>query len=41
VTEMIITLCQNDQKIVIAPKKWFNKPEINTQDIIPYTWISL
>lgn len=32
-------LCQNTEKIVIAPKKWFNKPDINTQDLIPDTWI--
>jgi hypothetical protein len=32
-------LCQNTEKIVIAPRKWFNKPDINTQDLIPDTWI--
>jgi hypothetical protein len=34
-------LCQNTEKIVIAPKKWFNKPDINTQDLIPDTWTRL
>lgn len=34
-------LCQNPQKIVIAPKKWFNKPNINTNDLIPESWIRL
>jgi len=34
-------LCQNTEKIVIAPIKWFNKPDINTQDLIPDTWIRL
>jgi len=34
-------LCRNIEKIVIAPKKWFNKPDINTKDLIPDTWIQL
>jgi len=34
-------LCQNTEKIVIAPKKWFNKPDINTHDLIPDTWIRI
>jgi hypothetical protein len=32
-------LSNNPQKIVVAPKQWFNKPDINTQDLIPDTWI--
>jgi hypothetical protein len=34
-------LCQNTEKIVIAPKKWFNDPNINTQDLIPQSWIRI
>jgi hypothetical protein len=34
-------LSNNPQKIVIAPKKWFNKPDINTKDLIPEYWIRL
>lgn len=28
-------------KVVIAPKKWFNSPKMNTEDIIPETWIKI
>ncbi len=31
----------NKNKVVIAPKKWFNTPKMNTQDIIPETWIKI
>jgi hypothetical protein len=31
----------NDEKIVIAPKKWFTDPFINTQDLIPKEWVRL
>ena len=31
-------LNQNQQKMVIAPSKWFNDETINTKDIIPETW---
>ena len=34
-------LSQNSQKIVIAPKKWFRDPNINTCDLIPKTWIRI
>ncbi|MCL5017609.1 MAG: alpha-1,2-fucosyltransferase, partial [Patescibacteria group bacterium] len=28
-------------KIVIAPKKWFNAGDINTTDLIPDNWIEI
>jgi hypothetical protein len=28
-------------KIVIAPRKWFNDPEINTLDLVPESWLRL
>lgn len=28
-------------KIVIAPKKWFNDPSINTSDLIPESWLRI
>ena len=31
-------LCANPGKIVIAPRKWFNDPNIDTADIIPASW---
>ena len=31
----------NEQKIVIAPKLWFNDNTINTKDIIPDSWIKI
>jgi len=31
-------LSNNPQKIVIAPKKWFNNTDINTDDLIPEKW---
>ncbi len=34
-------LNSNAQKIVIAPKKWFDKGPQDTDDIIPETWIKL
>ena len=34
-------LNENSNKIVIAPKKWFNDIEINTDDLIPDRWIRL
>ena len=34
-------LGNNPEKIVIAPKKWFNDPKIDTTDLIPDTWLRL
>ncbi len=34
-------LNNNPEKIVIAPKKWFNDGRINQDDVIPETWIRL
>ncbi|HSU50429.1 MAG TPA: alpha-1,2-fucosyltransferase, partial [Segetibacter sp.] len=31
----------NPDKIVIAPKKWFNNAPYNTNDLIPQSWIKL
>jgi len=33
-------LSDNDEKVVIAPKKWFNKP-IDIRDLMPDSWIKL
>ncbi|MFH0972649.1 MAG: alpha-1,2-fucosyltransferase, partial [Patescibacteria group bacterium] len=34
-------LNNNPNKIVIAPQKWLNNPNINYSDIIPSTWIKI
>jgi len=34
-------LSTNPEKIVIAPEKWFNDPQIDTSDLIPEHWIKL
>lgn len=34
-------LCENQRKIVIAPKKWFNDKSIDTSDITPETWLRI
>lgn len=34
-------LNNNPNKIVIAPKKWFNNLNINTEDLIPKQWIKM
>lgn len=34
-------LGDHPEKIVIAPQKWFNREDINTDDLIPEEWIRL
>jgi hypothetical protein len=34
-------LNQNPNKIVIAPKRWFNDPSIDTSDLIPKSWFRI
>lgn len=34
-------LCKNPDKVIIAPKRWFNTPKIDTRDLIPDSWIVL
>jgi hypothetical protein len=34
-------LNSNPNKIVVAPKVWFNDEKVNTTDIIPENWIKL
>ncbi len=34
-------LNQNPDKIVVAPDKWFNNEKINTQDLIPESWVKI
>lgn len=34
-------LCDNKNKLVIAPKRWFAQPDIDTKDLIPKLWISI
>lgn len=34
-------LNNNGDKIVVAPKQWFTDSSINTQDVVPSTWIKL
>jgi glycosyl transferase family 11 len=34
-------LAENKNKIVIAPKKWFNDTSIDTKDLIPETWLKI
>lgn len=34
-------LNSNPDKIVIAPKNWFNDKSINTKDLIPQSWIKI
>jgi len=34
-------LNNNQDKIVIAPQKWFNNASINTKDLIPESWIKI
>lgn len=34
-------LSENRDKLVIAPKKWFNQPHLDTKDLIPSSWIQI
>lgn len=34
-------LNSNINKIVIAPAKWFNDPQINTSDLLPASWVKI
>ena len=34
-------LNQNSDKKVIAPKKWFKSSPLNTNDLIPASWVRL
>ena len=34
-------LNQNEDKIIIAPQKWFRSKNINTKDLIPKSWIMI
>lgn len=34
-------LSEHDEKTVFAPKKWFNKNNLNTKDLIPEKWSTL
>lgn len=34
-------LNENKHKIVVCPKNWFRNKSINTEDLIPYTWIRI
>jgi len=34
-------LNKNPKKTIIAPKKWFRNPKINTEDLIPQQWIRI
>jgi hypothetical protein len=31
----------NHEKIVCAPKKWFNEPTLDTKDLIPESWVKI
>jgi hypothetical protein len=34
-------LCQNKEKIVIAPKDWFASARLSSEDIVPEAWVKL
>ncbi|MEM8906560.1 MAG: alpha-1,2-fucosyltransferase, partial [Bacteroidota bacterium] len=36
-----IWLNERPEKIVVAPKNWFNDPDINTTDLVPSNWVRL
>lgn len=34
-------LCENPNKIVVAPQRWFNEPGHDTRDLLPEGWVAL
>lgn len=34
-------LNENSDKIVVAPKMWFNDPSVDTSDVIPESWVQV
>jgi len=34
-------LNQNEKKIVVGPKQWFNEPSVNAIDVLPSSWVKL
>jgi hypothetical protein len=34
-------LSNNPRKVVIAPRKWFADPRIDTKDILPTGWVAI
>lgn len=34
-------LCRNPEKIIIAPKKWFSRTDLDTRDLIPGSWCQI
>jgi hypothetical protein len=34
-------LGQNPQRLVVAPRMWFHKPGLHTQDLLPERWVQL
>lgn len=34
-------LCENPNKMVIAPRRWFANPDMNAEDLIPEAWIRI
>lgn len=34
-------LNQNPNKVVVAPKQWFNDPRVNVTDVIPEAWLKI
>lgn len=34
-------LCEYENKVIIAPTKWFSEENLNTEDLIPQTWLRI
>lgn len=34
-------LNENKDKLVVAPKKWFNSKQYNPDDVVPDNWIKI